>query len=142
MRFHLFVLIGSMLVTACSSSDDAPSTATDSGSPADTATSTDTATGTDTATSTDSATAMDAPADTAPEDITKSKECKDLCDAIAAACPGKMCDPKFDCQVKSPHCVASTRAVLECKATTGSISCGADGYSIIASCPYDDSVCH
>ncbi|MGZ3418183.1 MAG: hypothetical protein ACXVEF_14245 [Polyangiales bacterium] len=129
-------------LAACSSSSESPTTSDKTDAASDTVvTALDTgSSSTETSTSEDSAPAETA-ADTGPEDITKSKECKDLCDAISAACPGKMCDPAFDCAVKSPHCVASTKVVLECKATTGSISCGADGFSIIHSCKYDDSVC-
>ena len=135
MRF-LFVCGVFSMLTACSSADAPTTGGTDAGS--DTATAADTGTATETSTTTDTGTAA---ADTAPEDITMSKECKALCDAVKAACPSATCDPKFDCAVKSPHCVASTKPVLDCKAKTGSISCGSSGFSIVHSCKYDDSVC-
>lgn len=135
MRALLSLVLTVAMVGCGSSSDETPTTTTDTGTVA-----ADTSTPPDTATSTDTNVA-ETVADTGPEDITKSKECQDLCAAIVKACPGVTCDPKVECAVKSGHCIASTKPVLECKATMGSISCGSGGFSIVHSCKYDDSVC-
>jgi hypothetical protein len=132
----LLSLIFTVVIGCSSSSEEGPTTTTtDTGQQA----TTDTATANDTAIADTGA--METAADTGPEDITKSKECQDLCAAIVKACPSVTCDPKVECAVKSGHCVASTKPVLACKASTGSISCGSGGFSIVHSCKYDDSVC-
>ena len=103
----------------------------DSGSSADTALA-DTGSAADTA-----------PVDSGPPatDVAGSDECNAFCDALKAACPSAKCDQKFECKIASGSCAADTKALLKCKADTGSFYCGADGFSVVSSCHHDASLC-
>jgi len=76
-----------------------------------------------------------------PTDVKDSAACKSWCAALDAACGKPTCDPAMDCAIPAGQCAESTEAYLECQATTGSFSCGADGHTIIHSCQKDSSVC-
>jgi hypothetical protein len=71
-------------------------------------------------------------------DITTSPECKDYCAKVATCSP---CDPSVDCAVAAGSCVQAERTYLECKATTGQITCSSGGWTLISNCQLDNSVC-
>ncbi len=72
-------------------------------------------------------------------DITQSAECAAFC-GKAEAC-GASCDRSIECSIDIGSCAEAQRALLDCKATTGSFYCSADGFAVLSECQLDTSVC-
>jgi hypothetical protein len=122
-----------LLGMACAASSEPPVTTenTDSGVPTDTA---------NVAVDTGAPSEDTAPVSAPATNVKDSAACKTWCKKLWDSC-SRECDPLKDCEVKIGQCAKSTEAYLSCQVDTGSWSCGSSGYSIVASCKRDPSVC-
>lgn len=75
----------------------------------------------------------------APTDVAGSAGCEAYCEQAETQCSAT-CTPTT-CKIEAGHCAASTEDFLLCQAQTGTWYCGADGYSIVHNCKYDESLC-